>query len=171
MIANSFQSTGSGAWNIEGGYGTLTPASANKSKVGFGTNGRLSVSENGAAVTEVAKKLPQEFTYTFFDANNLLTTSLQVPSVYVNRAAAFHIVEVYCEIDAGSASINVQKDNGTTKSNILSSARACSASGAVSTGFTSGNDAIAVGQKVGHVTVSASGALHRMNVVVKYTVD
>jgi hypothetical protein len=171
VIANSFQSTGTGAWNVEGGYGTLTAASANKSKIGFGANGKLSVSENGGAVAEVAKKVPQEFTYTFFDANNLLTTALQVPSVYVNRASALHIVEVYCEIDAGSATINVQKDNGTTKTNILSSALACSPSGAVATGFTSGNDAIGVGQKVGHVTVSASGALHRMNVVVKYTVD
>jgi len=171
VIANSFQSTGTGAWNVEGGYGTLTAASANKSKIGFGANGKLSVSENGGAVAEVAKKAPQQFTYTFFDANNLLTTALQVPSVYVNRASALHIVEVYCEIDAGSATINVQKDNGTTKTNILSSALACSPSGAVATGFTSGNDAIGVGQKVGHVTVSASGALHRMNVVVKYTVD
>jgi hypothetical protein len=171
VIANSFQSTGTGAWNVEGGYGTLSAASANKSRIGFGVNGKLSVSENGGAVTEVAKKAPQEFTYTFFDANNLLTTALQVPSVYVNRAAAFHIVEVYCEIDAGSASINVQKDNGTTKTNILSSALACSTSGTTATGFTSGNDAIGVGQKVGHVTVSASGAVHRMNVAVKYTVD
>jgi hypothetical protein len=171
VIANSFQSTGTGAWNVEGGYGTLAPAGASKSKIGFGVNGKLSVSENGGGVTEVAKKVPQEFTYTFFDANNILTTALQVPSVYVNRAAAFHVVEVYCEIDAGTASINVQKDNGTSKTNILSSALACSTSGAVATGFASGNDAIGVGQKVGHVTVSATGALHRMNVVVKYTVD
>jgi hypothetical protein len=171
VIASSFQSTGTGAWNVEGGYGTLTAAAANKSKIGFGANGKLSVSENAGAVTEVAKKLPQEFTYTFFDANNLLTTALQVPSVYVNRAAGLHIVEIYCEIDGGSASINVQKDDGTTKTNILSSALACSTNGATTSSFTSGNDAIAVGQKVGHVTVSASGALHRMNVVVKYTVD
>jgi hypothetical protein len=171
VIANSFQSTGTGPWNVEGGFGTITAAAANKSKVGFGPSGKLSVSENAGAVTEVAKKLPQEFTYTFFDSNNLLTTALQVPSVYVNRAAALHIIEVYCEIDAGTATINVQKDNGTTKTNILSSALACSTAGATSTGFTSGNDAIGVGQKVGHVTVSASGALHRMNVVVKYLVD
>jgi len=28
-----------------------------------------------------------------------------------------------------------------------------------------------VGAKVGHATVAASGAVHRMNVVVKYVVD
>ncbi len=171
VIANSFQSTATGAWSVEGGYGSLAAAGANKSKIGFGPSGKLSVSENGGAVIEVAKKVPQEFTYTFFDANNLLTTALQVPSVYVNRAAALHITEVYCEIDAGSASINVQKDDGATRTNILSAGLACSTTGASSSSFVSGKDAIAVGQKVGHVTVSASGLLHRMNVVVKYTVD
>ncbi|HVO79965.1 MAG TPA: hypothetical protein VMT28_04505 [Terriglobales bacterium] len=167
IVAGTLQSTGAGPWSVEGSYGTMTPAASGKSKLGFGPNGRLSVSENAGPVTEVAKKLPQEFTYTFFDPNNPLTTSLQVPSVYVNRAAAFHIVEVYCEIDAGSASINLQ----TSGANILSSDLACSTSGATSSSFASGKDAIAVGQKINHVTVSTGSGLHRMNVVVKYTVD
>ena len=171
VIANSFESSGPGAWSVEGAYGAMTTAGAGKSKLGFADNGKLAVSENAGPVTEVAKKLAQEFTYTFFDANNLLTTALQVPSVYVNRAAAFHIVEVYCEIDGGSASINLQKNDGTTRTNILSSNLACSSSGATTTSFVSGSDAIAIGQKVDHVTASASGSLHRINVVVKYTVD
>ena len=156
-----------GPWSVEGAYGTMTAAGASASKLGFGPNGKLSVSENAGPVTEVAKKLPQEFTYTFFDPNNPLTMSLQVPSVYVNRAAAFHILEVYCEIDAGSATINLQ----TSGANVLSSDLACSTSGATSTSFTSGKDVIAAGQKINHVTVSTGAGLHRMNVVVKYTVD
>jgi hypothetical protein len=167
VTADSFVSTGAGAWNVEGSYGAMTPASSGKSKLGFDAGGKLAVSENAGAVTEVAKKLPQEFTYTFFDPNNLLTTTLQVPSIYVNRAAAFHIVEVYCEIDAGSATINLQNGGG----NVLSSDLACTTSGAVSSSLTAGKDAVPVGTKLGHATVSASGALHRMNVVVKYVVD
>lgn len=167
VVGSSFQSTGAGPWSVEGAYGTMTAAGANNSKLGFGPNGKLSVSENAGPVTEVAKKLPQEFTYTFFDPNNPLTMSLQVPSVYVNRAAAFHVIEVYCEIDAGSASINLQ----TSGSNILNADLACSPSGVTSTSFVSGKDAIAVGQKINHVTVSTGAGLHRMNVVVKYTVD
>jgi len=159
-------STGAGAWNVEGAYGAMTAAAAGKSKIGFDANGKLSVSENAGAVTEVAKKLPREFTYTFFDPTNLLTTALQVPSIYVNRAAALHVVEVYCEIDGGSATINLQ--NG---GNVLSSDLACSSAGAVSSAFVAGKDAVAVGAKVGHATVAASGAVHRMNVVVKYVVD
>ena len=167
VTADSFVSTGAGAWNVEGAYGTMTAAAAGKSKIGFDANGKLSVSENAGAVTEVAKKLPRQFTYTFFDPNNLLTTSLQVPSIYVNRAAALHVVEVYCEIDGGSATINLQNGGG----NVLSADLACSTSGAVSSSFASGKDAVAVGGKVGHATVAASGAVHRMNVVVKYLVD
>ena len=166
VTADSFVSTGAGAWNVEGAYGAMTAAASGKSKIGFDANGKLSVSENAGAVTEVAKKLPREFTYTFFDPTNLLTTTLQVPSIYVNRAAALHMVEVYCEIDGGSATINLQ--NG---GNVLSSDLACSSAGAVSSAFVAGKDAVAVGAKVGHATVAASGAVHRMNVVVKYVVD
>src|SRR5581483_2246752 len=163
----SFQTTGAGPWSVEASYGALTPAGTGKSKMGFDGNGKLSVSENAGAVTEVAKKTAQEFTYTFFDPNNVLTTSLQVPSIYVNRAAAFHIIEVYCEIDAGSASINLQSGGA----NVLSSDLACSTSGAVASNFVSGKDAVAVGTKINHVTTSAGTGMHRMNVVVKYTVD
>jgi hypothetical protein len=166
-IAGNIVQTGSGAWSVEGAYGTMTAAAAGKSKIGFTSNGKLAVSENAGAVTEVAKNYPQQFTYTFFDPNNLLTTALQVPSIYVNRASAFHIVEVYCEIDAGSMTINLQNAGA----NLLSSDLACSTSGATSSSFVSGKDAVASGVKIGHATVSASGSVHRVNVVVKYTVD
>jgi hypothetical protein len=166
-IAGNIVQTGSGAWNVEGAYGTMTAAAAGKSKIGFTSNGKLAVSENAGAVTEVAKNFPQQFTYTFFDPNNLLTTALQVPSIYVNRASAFHIVEVYCEIDAGSMTINLQNAGA----NLLSADLACSTSGATSSSFASGKDAVASGVKIGHATVSASGSVHRVNVVVKYTVD
>jgi hypothetical protein len=166
-IAGSILQTGSGPWSVEGAYGTMTAAGTGKSKIGFTSNGKLAVSENAGAVTEVAKNYPQQFTYTFFDPNNLLTTALQVPSIYVNRAAAFHIVEVYCEIDAGSMTINLQNAGA----NLLSSDLACSTSGATGSSFVSGKDAVASGVKIGHVTVSASGSVHRVNVVVKYTVD
>jgi hypothetical protein len=166
-VAGNIVQTGAGPWSAEGAYGTMTAAAAGKSKIGFSSNGKLAVSENAGAVTEVAKNYPQEFTYTFFDANNLLTTSLQVPSIYVNRAAAFHIVEVYCEIDAGNMTINLQ--NGGA--NVLSSDLACTTAGATSSSFVAGKDAVATAAKIGHVTVSAAGNVHRMNVVVKYTVD
>ena len=167
VIANSVQTTGTGPWSVEGAFGSMSAAGAGDSKIGFGTNGKLSVSENAGAVVEVAKKTPQQFTYTFFDPNNPLSMSLQVPSIYVNRAAAIHLVEVYCEIDAGAATINLQSSSAS----LLSSDLPCSSTGATSSNFVSGKDAIAVAQKISHATLSIGAGLHRMNIVVKYTVD
>jgi hypothetical protein len=52
-LAGTVQTTG--AWTLEGPFATMTAAGASKSKLGFGANGKLQVSENGGAVTEVAK--------------------------------------------------------------------------------------------------------------------
>ncbi|MGH9528875.1 MAG: hypothetical protein ACRD2S_03045 [Terriglobales bacterium] len=53
--ASSFVTVGSGAWSVQAGYGALSPAATGKSLIGFGTNGKLQVSENSGAVVEVAK--------------------------------------------------------------------------------------------------------------------
>ncbi len=108
-----------------------------------------------------------QFTYTFFDANTDLPVWLDVSSIYVNRSAAFHITGIYCEINAGSASINLQK-NGQ---NILAASLPCSTNGAQSSNFVSGLNAVAVGDKISHVMVSVGPGLRRMNVVVTYSWD
>ena len=53
--ASSLLTTGAGSWAVQGSYGTLSPALAGKSAIGFGAGGKLQVSENGGAVVEVAK--------------------------------------------------------------------------------------------------------------------
>ena len=53
--ASSLLTTGAGLWAVQGNYGTLSPAPAGKSAIGFGASGKLQVSENGGAVVEVAK--------------------------------------------------------------------------------------------------------------------
>jgi hypothetical protein len=53
--ANSFASTGSGPWSLQGSFGTLTQPGAGQSLIGFGTNGKLQVSENGAGIQDIAK--------------------------------------------------------------------------------------------------------------------
>jgi hypothetical protein len=52
-LAGAVQTTG--PWTLEGAFGTMTAAGTNKSKLGFGANGKLQVSENGGSVFEVAK--------------------------------------------------------------------------------------------------------------------
>ncbi len=53
--ASSFLWTGNGPWSVQAGFGTLSAAPAGESAIGFGTSGKLQVSENGGAVVEVAK--------------------------------------------------------------------------------------------------------------------
>jgi hypothetical protein len=107
-----------------------------------------------------------QFTYTFFDANTDLPV-VTVPGIYVDLAYAFTIQQVYCQINGGSATINLTK-NG---SNILSSGLACTTSGASSSSFNSGQSSIAVGDQIGHVTANAGTGLRCLNVVVEYAVN
>ncbi len=53
--ASSFVSTGTGPWSLQGPFGTLSVAPSGQSLIGFGSNGKLQVSENGGALLEVAK--------------------------------------------------------------------------------------------------------------------
>ncbi len=55
VTATSFVSTGVGPWSLVGGFGTLTAPASGQSMIGFGTNGKLQVSENGSGPFEVAK--------------------------------------------------------------------------------------------------------------------
>ena len=122
--------------------------------------------------------LTDQMTWTFFDLATDLPATLDVPSIYVNRARAIHLTEVYCEIDAGSATINLTK-NGA---NIATADITCAVTPSGTDGttgildnsgshFVSTKDAIAVGDKIGHVMVTVGASLKRLNVVVKYTVD
>lgn len=111
-----------------------------------------------------------QFSYTFFDLNTDIPDTLDVPSIIQNRSRAVTITEVICEINAGSASINLQRDDGTP-ANILSSNLACTTGGATTTTFVAGETAIASGHNIDHVMVSVGASLRRVNVTIKYTID
>ena len=122
----------------------------------------------GTADVATALKTGQ-IAYSFFDTSADLPATLDIPSIYPNRARAITITEVYCEVNSGgSATINLQRDDGSP-SNILDSDLTCSSSGATSTTFT--GPSISVGYNIDHVTVTAGSGLRRMNVAIKYTVD
>lgn len=110
-----------------------------------------------------------QFSYTFFDLDADLPDTLDIPSVIPNVVRNITIQSVYCEIDAGSSTMNVQKNDGTP-TNMLSSNLSCSVSGALSTSFVVGENAIASSNHINHVTVTISG-VRRMNVTLEYTVS
>lgn len=55
LQAQTIATTAAGGWNVLGAFSTMAPAGASQSRLGFGTNGVLSVSENGGAVFQVEK--------------------------------------------------------------------------------------------------------------------
>ena len=113
-------------------------------------------------------QLVDQFTYTFFDLTTDLPATLDVPSIYVNRARAIHITEVYCEADTADGAVVNLTNAGDT---VLDGDLTCTTAGATSTSFVSGKDAVALNAKLSHVMVSVQAGLKRLNVVVKYTVD
>jgi hypothetical protein len=92
--------------------------------------------------------------------------------VYENQLAAFHITSVKCRTDTGTSTINLQRNDGTP-ANIMSSNLVCTTSGATSTSFTSGEDAIALGNMIDFVMVTAAttGAPKRITVTLTVVVD
>lgn len=109
-----------------------------------------------------------QFCYSLFDTTTAIPSTADIPSVWQNLARAITITEVRCEADAGSPTVNLQKDDGTP-ANILSSNITCGTTPTAGT-IDTNEDNIAIGDEIDHVTVSGSTA-KRINVCVEYTVD
>jgi hypothetical protein len=101
-----------------------------------------------------------------------LTNGDDQPDIYENQLAAFHITSVKCRTNTNTARINLQRNDGSP-ANILSSDLDCTTSGATSTSFVSGEDAIAIGQMIDFVMVNAAvgGATKRVTVTITFVVD
>jgi hypothetical protein len=99
-----------------------------------------------------------------------LTDADDQPDVYENQLAAFHITSVKCRTDAGTSIINLQRNDGSP-ANILSSNLSCTTGGATSTSFTSGEDAIAIGNMIDFVMVTAGGTAKRVTVTITAVID
>ena len=161
--------------SVFGRTGAVTAASGdyNASQITNTPAGGISATDVQAAINELdsekAGKTGQ-FTYTFFDPANDLPDTLDVPSIYMDRAWTMTITEVTCEINGGSAAIQLQRDDGSPV-NMLSSDLVCSTAGASTTSFVSGENVLSAGQNLDHVTVSVGAGLRRINVAVKYTIQ
>jgi hypothetical protein len=99
-----------------------------------------------------------------------LTDADDQPSFFVNRLGqGITITEVWCESDAGTPSINLQRDDGTP-ANVLSANLSCSTSGATGT-IDANEDNVANTERLDFVMVTAGGTAKRVTVAVKYTLD
>jgi hypothetical protein len=90
-------------------------------------------------------------------------------TIWRNNVAAMTITEVWCESDAGSPIINLQRDDGSP-ANILSSNLTCTTGGATGS-IDTNEDNLAVGDKIDFVMVTAGGTAKRVTVNIKATLD
>jgi len=148
--------------------GTTLPATCQVGDLFFKTDSREGENLYGctSANTWSLQAVTRVINYTLFDPSNDLLPSMDIPSIFVNLGSRIRLLEVYCEIDAGSASINLQRDDGSP-ANILSSNLNCSPAGGSTNSFVAGENVIDNGHRIDHVTVSVSGA-RRMNIAIRY---
>ncbi len=98
--ASSFVTTGSAAWSVQASFGALSPAATGKSLIGFGTNGKLQVSENSGLVVEVAK----------LDVNGNVTananTATQLAQIPTQCSGSFAVgIQANGNANCGTASV------------------------------------------------------------------
>jgi len=112
-------------------------------------------------------------TLTYVIDGDRLADGITDTDIWENTIVPMHIVQVKCRTDTGTATINLQRNDGSPV-NILSAASlTCTTGGATSTSFTSGEDAIAVGNMIDSVVVdaNASGTPTKITVTVNMQVD
>lgn len=83
-----------------------------------------------------------------------------------------HLMKVFCRTDTGTATINLQRNDGSP-ANILAADLPCTSTGASTTTFVSGENALADGMSIDLVVVTAatSGTPHRISVYGRLSVD
>jgi hypothetical protein len=109
--------------------------------------------------------------------NGLDIADHDISSIYSNRAKAITVTEVWCETDVGTATINLQRDDGTA-ANMLSSDLVCDtneqdscASGCDVNTIAAAEDNLAVDNEVDFVLVSVATAPKRVSMCLEYTID
>jgi len=150
------------------GSGTLQTGTLSQSALGIlelaGFNGS---SLNGVTDTEMKTK---SFGFVIgADNGAVLQDTDDQATIFHNNLYALTITEVYCETDAGTTIINLQRDDGSP-ANILSSNLSCTTGGATGT-ISLSEDNVALTQKVDFVMVTAGGVAKSTRVFVKYTID
>ena len=97
-----------------------------------------------------------------------LGTGETIVSLFANRMnRSVTIQEIWCQVDSGTLSVQLQRNNGST-SNILTGALACSTTGAASTTFNSGVNVIASTNTVTYVNTTNTGTPTRVTLVARY---
>lgn len=149
-----------GTWSVSELSGDVTTSGSNATTIAAGAVA-------SAELATVNKTFKCNFT--LFDSTGLLDgDDINTVSNCSRPGRAITLTEVHCETDAGTPSINLQRDDGTP-ANILTSDLTCTTGGANGT-IAAAEDNFAATDKMDFVMVAASTA-NRISVLVEYTVD
>ncbi|MGH9579771.1 MAG: hypothetical protein ACRD2R_02155, partial [Terriglobales bacterium] len=87
-------------------------------------------------------------------------------TIYQNVIGAMTITQVTCFSNAGTPTINLQRDD-SSPANILSANLACSTAGASTTSFVGGESILNLNDKLDFVLATVNGGVSRITVVIK----
>jgi hypothetical protein len=104
------------------------------------------------------------------DTCSVLADTDDQKMIYLNVVGPMTITSVKCFSDAGTPTINIQRDDGSP-ADVLSSALSCSTSGGTSTSFNGSENILALNDKLDFVMVTAGGVAKRVTVVITATVN
>jgi hypothetical protein len=151
------------------GIGTATPSQ--KLEISGNVKASGIVFPDASSLTSATAAQTRAITYLAgCDTCSALADNDDQRTIYFNLVGPMTINSVTCFSDAGTPTINLQRDSGAP-TNILSSDLACSTTGTTSTGIVSAQSILNLSDKVDFVIVSAGGVAKRVTVAIKATVN
>jgi hypothetical protein len=161
-LGNSLTLSNTGVLSFNGRPGLVTPAV-----------GDYSFSQISGAATSAqlpAASLVRAITYLAgCDSCGVLTTADSENTIFLNVIGSMTIKSVSCFSDAGAPTVNIQRNQAGTLTNILSANLTCSSTGATSSSFST--SAISPNDSLNFMMATADGVAKRVTLIIKATVN
>jgi hypothetical protein len=103
------------------------------------------------------------------DSCSPLTTADSQNTIFLNLIGSMTINSVTCFSDAGAPTMNIQRNQAGTLTNILSANLTCSTTGATSLSFST--SVLSLNDSLNFTMATADGVAKRVTVIIKATVN
>ena len=103
------------------------------------------------------------------DSCSVLTTADSQNTIFLNLIGSMTINSVTCFSDAGAPTVNIQRNQGGTLTNVLSANLTCSTTGATSSSFST--SMLSLNDSLNFIIATADGVAKRVTMIIKATVN